>query len=72
MKIAIYSLPLAFWAVTSNGTWLVYVFMLIELKMHTIRVADQLTSLFIKQKTFGVVLFKKTQQIYVWMNKLFS
>lgn len=46
--------------------------MLIELKIHTIRVADQLTSLFINQKIFGVALFKKTQEIYVWMNKFFS
>lgn len=62
MTIASYSLPLVFQAVPSNGPWLVLVFVLIEVQIHTIRVADQLTSLFIAKKIFGVVLFKKNNR----------
>jgi len=69
MKIAVYSLPLAFRAMPSDGIWLVLVFMLIELKIHAIRVTDQLTSLFSKQRNFGVMLFKKlNSSVSEWTN----
>lgn len=68
VKIVIYSLPMAFRAAPSNGTWLVLAFLLLEWEIHTIRVADQSVH---QPEDLWRSSLSKQWHIYLWENKFF-